>query len=103
MENHNHIDILDKNNKSDISLNISKAQARAEKTNNLIEVIRVNQPISLWDLEKITKIPHSTLFYILRDLEFANVVYSKLKINEFNRAVRIFYTAKKEELKWNYG
>lgn len=99
MEFDNQIDNLDEINKSHICLNQSKEQQKADKINNLIEAIRVNQPISIWDLEKITNTPHATLYYILRSLEFADVVYSKLKINESNRAVRIFYTAKKQEVK----
>ena len=94
MDTDNRIDTLDESIKSDMSLNVTKAQEKADKIRNLIDAIRINQPVSLWDLEKITNTPHSTLFYILRDLEFSGAVWSRIKINDSNRAVRIFYTSK---------
>lgn len=72
---------------------MSKQQQRADQTNRILEFVKKKQPISLWDLEKATRTKHTTLFFIMRDLEFAGIVYSKTKINENNRMVRLYFAA----------
>jgi len=85
-------------NKLNPQANLLKLQSKAEHTNFILEVIKQNQPISLYDLEKKTDTPHTTLFFICRDMEFAGLVYSKKKINDQNRIIRLFYTTKKYKL-----
>ena len=82
-------------NKSDTPKNKPKEILKADHTNFILEILRQNQPISLYDLEKLTATPHSTLFYIMRDMEFAGLVYSKKHITKQNRIVRLFRTSKK--------
>lgn len=64
---------------------------RVTEVNNLIDFIRKHSPISIWDLGKETGISHSKLYYLLRDLEFSGVIYSKILTNEKNRVVRMVY------------
>ena len=72
-------------------------QERTDEINLLIDYIREHQPISMWALAKVMGIPNTTLYYKIRDLEFAGVIYSKIIINEYNRAVRMIYCNKKGE------
>lgn len=64
---------------------------RVTEVNNLIDFVRKHSPISIWDLGKETGISHSKLYYLLRDLEFSGVIYSKILTNEKNRVVRMIY------------
>lgn len=71
-----------------------KSEERVQEINTLIDFIRKHSPISIWDLAKQTKHSHSKLYYILRDLEFAGVVHSKIQLNKNNRSVRMVYIKK---------
>jgi len=81
-------------NKLNTFQNNSKQQQKADQTNRILDILKVKQPISLYDLEKVTNTPHTTLFFIMRDMEFAGLVYSKMIINNSNRNVRLFSTTK---------
>lgn len=61
----------------------------------VLEFIKVNSPISIWDLSKKLNINRNTIYYLMRDLEFAGLIYSKLKINKSNHRVRMIYYNKK--------
>lgn len=86
-------DFFKDTNPSKIFLN--KSQERIEEINYIIDVIRETYPISIWDLCKKINVSHSKLYYILRDLEFAGVILSKVKLNDNNRSVRIIYISNK--------
>jgi predicted transcriptional regulator len=82
------------NNKSGINQNISKEQLKADRSALILDTVRKHQPISCWTLEKITGIPHSTIFDFLRGMEFVGLVYSKKSYKTKNRVVRNFYASK---------
>ena len=71
-------------------------EEKAKEMGILIAYIKKHQPVSMWKLAKETDIPNSSLFYKIRDLTFAGVVYSKLKVNENGHPVRLIYTAKND-------
>lgn len=77
------------NNPSKIFLN--KSQERVAEVNLLIDLIRKHSPISIWKLTELVSMSHSKLYYLLRDLEFAGVVFSKIRLNENNRSERVIY------------
>jgi predicted transcriptional regulator len=68
----------------------------SKKTNpaEVLEFIKSNTPISVWDICKKLNLNRNTAYYLLRDLEFAGLISSKLKVNEHNRKVRIVYYKK---------
>lgn len=70
-------------------------EKRVDEMNELLDFIKKSQPISLWDLSKKTGIPNSTLYYKLRDMTFAGLIYSKIIITPQNRTKRLIYSAKK--------
>lgn len=82
------------NDKSDTYLIRPKQQQKADLTNYILDVVREKQPISVWDLEKITGKPHSTIFECLKNMEFIGLVYSRMIVNEKNRKIRLFSTTK---------
>jgi len=90
-------DFFIEDNPSNIFLN--KSQERVQEINLIINNIRKFAPISIWDLAKKLQISNSKLYYILRDLEFAGVIFSKVKLNENNRSVRMIYIKKILEAK----
>lgn len=71
-----------------------KDYQKSEKVNSILKLVQDNKGISCWDIEKILNIPHSSAYYILRDLQHAQSVFSKIKINSENRTVRLFFAAK---------
>lgn len=81
------------NNLSDIFEN--KFEHRTEEVNFVIDIIRKKSPISIWDLCKEINMSHSKVYYLIRDLEFAGVVFTKVKLNQNNRSVRMIYISKK--------
>jgi len=85
-------DFFLKGNPSNIFLN--KSQERVDEVNFVIDFLRKKSPISLWDLSKEIQMSHSKLYYLIRDLEFAGVVFTKIRLNENNRSVRLVYISK---------
>lgn len=78
---------------SDVSELSSEGNQKAvNATNELLDSVRKLQPITLWDLSKKTGVPRTTLFYKIRDLEFANLIYSKIIVNSKNRTVRMIFS-----------
>lgn len=72
-------------------------QERVNEINEIVDYIKEHQPITLWELSKAKGIPNSTLYYKIRDLEFAGLIFSKIVLNDKNRNVRVLYSAKKED------
>lgn len=66
-------------------------ERKAEEVNNIIEYLKENSPISIWNLAKELNISHSKVYYILRDLEFAGVIFSKMHKNKSNRMERLIF------------
>lgn len=82
--------------KSDISLSYLESDSRLEKSHRVFDyLMEIKRPISLWDLSKELHMPNSTIYYIIRDLEFANMVKTRISISKNNRAIRIVYIPKK--------
>lgn len=90
-------DFFSQNNPSNIFLN--KAEEKTTEVNSLIDEIRKSSPISIWDLgEKLKGIMSpSKLYYLIRDLEFAGVVFTKVKLNKNNRSSRMIYISKERK------
>jgi predicted transcriptional regulator len=70
---------------------------RVVDTNILLDYIREHQPVSMWAISKSLEIPNSSLYYRLRDLEFAGVIFSKIITNDKNRQVRMIYSSSKKK------
>lgn len=87
-------DFFCKNNPSNIFLNQSKE--RIEEVNLLIDKIRELSPISIWDLCKKVSMSRSKLFYLIRDLEFAGVIFTRILLNKNNRSSRIIFIRDEE-------
>jgi len=70
-----------------------------KKTNpvEVLEFIKLNSPISIWDLTKKLDINRNTLYSILRDFQFSGLIRSELITNEHNRHVRMIYYNKNKE------
>lgn len=81
----------------------NKSEEKVGEVNLIIDKIREKSPISVWDLAKELEISHSKLYYILRDLEFAGVIYSKVRLNKNNRSARMIYISNKKEVFENDG
>jgi len=88
-------DFFLRDNPSGIFLN--KSEEKVKEVNSLIDKIRELSPISVWDLARETKTSHSKLYNILRDLEFAGVIFSKVRLNQNNRSVRLIYIREAEK------
>jgi len=69
--------------------------------NEVLSIIKEYKEISIYDLEKKSKVNRNTLYYLLRHLEFIGITKSKLKINKHNRTVRLISINKKPEGKEN--
>ena len=80
--------------KSDTPQNNPQLELKADRGALVLDTIRKNQGITCWDLEKITKIPHSTLFNFLRGMEFIGLVYSRKSYKDEYKIVRKFYASK---------
>jgi hypothetical protein len=48
----------------------------------------------MWELSKKVSMSSSKLYYLIRDLEFAGVILTKIKLNENNRSERIIFISK---------
>lgn len=83
------------NNPSNIFQN--KTEEKVIEVNHLIESIKRLSPISIWKLAEATNMSHSKLYYILRDLEFAGVIFSKIRLNENNRSERVIYIGREAQ------
>ncbi len=77
----------------------SQQQVKAEKGAFILSMVSKHQPINCWDLEKLTLIPHTTLFTFLRNMEFVGLVYSKKSYKTENKVIRMYYTSKEYKLK----
>ena len=79
-------------NQSNIYKN--KTEEKVREINFIINEIRNHSPIAMWDLCSLVSVSHSKLYYVIRDLEFAGVVYTKVKLNKNNRSSRMVYISK---------
>ena len=70
--------------------------------NEVIDYIKLHSPISLYNLHKELGLNKNLIYYLIRHFEFLGVVYTKLKINDSNRKIRLVYYNKKisEVQKW---
>ena len=75
-----------------------KDEEKVREVNLVIDKIKELSPISIWDLSKELPFSNSKLYYLIRDLEFAGVIYTKIRLNENNRASRIIYISSKSEV-----
>lgn len=75
---------------------LKKNVEKVKEINFLIDIIRANAPISMWELSKKTNISNSKLYYLIRDLEFSGVIHSKIRLNENNRSERVIFSDKPE-------
>lgn len=66
----------------------------------ILEYIKGNSPISVWDLAKALSIARSTIYYAIRDFEFSGLIKTYTKVNESNRALRMikYKGVKKQEI-----
>jgi len=62
----------------------------------VLEFIKGASPVSVWIICKKLELNRNTAYYLIRDLEFAGLIYTKLKTNEHNRKVRIVYYNKRQ-------
>ena len=70
--------------------------AKNVSSTEILEFIKNKYPISIWDISKKLDINRNQLYYVLRNLEFAGVIKSKIVVNENNRNVRMIYYNKKQ-------
>ncbi len=84
---------------SNPSTTLQDTPKKVADMNTILNYIKQNQPISCWKLTKALNIPNSSLYYKIRDLEFAGLIYSKIVINEMNRTERLLYSINKQESK----
>lgn len=64
--------------------------------NEVLEFIKNNSPLSLYDLNKKLGLNKNLIYYLIRHLEFLGIVYTKLKVNQSNRKIRLVYYNDKE-------
>lgn len=62
----------------------------------VLDFIKNNSPISIWDLCKKLELNRNTAYFLLRDFEFSGLIKSKIKTNKDNRRVRMIYYNKKK-------
>ena len=65
----------------------------------LLEFIKSNSPITIWDICKKLELNRNTVYFMLRDFEFAGLIYSHVSKNKSNRYVRTIYYNKKQSKK----
>ena len=80
---------------SNLSTTIPSIPKKVADMNAILDYIKQNQPVSCWKLCKTLNIPNSSLYYKIRDLEFAGLIYSKVVVNEKNRTERLLYSITK--------
>lgn len=78
------------NNEFFSNLNMFNISENSNRT-DILEYIKTHSPISIWDLVKQLKINRNTLYFAIRDFEFAGLIKTKLKMSKQNRKVRIIY------------
>jgi len=83
---------MEANTQTDLSVNskLFNPYKNANPT-ELIEIIKTYSPINIWDILKKIKINRNTLYFMLRDFEFAGLIKTRMKINEHNRKIRLIY------------
>ena len=64
-------------------------QKRVIDRNMVLDTIRAKAPISIWHLREILQIGYSTLWNIIRELEFVHLIETREISNEKNRNERV--------------
>ena len=67
----------------------NKPESKPQRVYEYLKTL--DKAISVWDLGKELNIPYSTMFYIIRNLEFANLIETITTTNKFNRAVKYVF------------
>lgn len=60
----------------------------------LLEFIKQNSPVSIWDISKRLNINRNSLYFILRNFQYAGLITSKIRMKS-HRPTRIIYYKKK--------
>jgi len=79
-------------------LNNKQYRDTVERNNLLLNVIRIKQPISKYELAKISGVSYSTIKRILKEFVFCNLVYEKIQLGSNGLFVKIIYLNEKENL-----
>ncbi len=65
--------------------------------NELLKIIKENQPISIWKLRKLTEyLSYSGIHQYIDELEAKGKIKTELKIGENNRTERIIWVKEQE-------
>ena len=67
--------------------------------NLLLDYLRATCPTNVYKLAKDTGFAYTSLKAIIREFEFVGLIYSIVKINDSNQAIKEYYMKEQEEKK----